>query len=141
MCMNKFFCIFLVVGFIIFTLAGAQTSPNFNVLGVIMVSKALIMDSFLGNLQEAIFKMNPATSQMEMLFFSTEFGLPLLIIPMGLTGELFRSWTSCSQHLYVYLVLIFEEMTTFVSQLSMLYLIAIVGAATTTTVTSSKTGS
>lgn len=109
------FFVFLVVGFIIFTLAGAQMSPNFNALGVIMVSEALIMDSFLGNLQEAIFKMNLATSQMEMLFCSMKVALPLLIILMGLTCELFRSCTSCSQHLYVYLVLIFEEMATFVS--------------------------
>jgi adenosine 3'-phospho 5'-phosphosulfate transporter B3 len=28
-----------------------------------MVSAALVMDAFLGNLQEAIFKMNPETTQ------------------------------------------------------------------------------
>ncbi|KAF5451522.1 hypothetical protein F2P56_026626 [Juglans regia] len=46
--------ILLVVGLILFTLADAQTSPNFSVIGVIIVSGALIMDSLLGNLQEAI---------------------------------------------------------------------------------------
>ena len=55
--------ILLVVGLILFTLADAQTSPNFSVIGVIMVSGALIMDSFLGNLQEAIFTMSPETTQ------------------------------------------------------------------------------
>lgn len=55
--------ILLVVGLILFTLADAQTSPNFSVLGVIMISGALVMDSFLGNLQEAIFTMNPETTQ------------------------------------------------------------------------------
>lgn len=55
--------ILLVVGLIIFTLADAQTSPNFSVIGVAMVSGALVMDSFLGNLQEAIFTMNPETTQ------------------------------------------------------------------------------
>lgn len=55
--------ILLVVGLILFTLADAQTSPNFSVIGVVMVSGALIMDSFLGNLQEAIFTMNPETTQ------------------------------------------------------------------------------
>lgn len=55
--------ILLVVGLILFTLADAQTSPNFSVIGVLMVSGALIMDSFLGNLQEAIFTMNPETTQ------------------------------------------------------------------------------
>lgn len=35
--------------------------------------------------------------QMEMLFCSTVVGLPFLIPPMLLTGELFEAWTSCSQ--------------------------------------------
>lgn len=33
--------------------------------------------------------------QMEMLFCSTVVGLPFLIPPMVLTGELFRAWNSC----------------------------------------------
>lgn len=55
--------ILLVVGLILFTLADAQTSPNFSSIGVVMVTGALVMDSFLGNLQEAIFTMNPETTQ------------------------------------------------------------------------------
>lgn len=53
----------LVVGLILFTLADAQTSLNFSMIGVIMISGALVMDSFLGNLQEAIFTTNPETTQ------------------------------------------------------------------------------
>lgn len=60
--------VLLVVGLILFTLADAHTSPNFSVVGVVMVSGALIMDSFLGNLQEAIFTMNPETTQVDPLF-------------------------------------------------------------------------
>jgi solute carrier family 35 (adenosine 3'-phospho 5'-phosphosulfate transporter), member B3 len=118
--------VMLVVGLILFTLADAQTSPNFSMAGVAMVSGALVMDAFLGNLQEAIFKMNPDTTQvhtdhrwpglagasslvlavkhsllcenqMEMLFCSTVVGLPFLAVPMVLTGELVTAWTSCSQ--------------------------------------------
>lgn len=55
--------ILLVVGLILFTLADAHTSPNFSVVGVVMITGALVMDSFLGNLQEAIFTMNPDTTQ------------------------------------------------------------------------------
>ncbi|KAG0497756.1 hypothetical protein HPP92_002153 [Vanilla planifolia] len=128
----------LVSGLILFTLADAQSSPNFSVVGVLMVSGALVMDAFLGNLQEAIFAMNPETTQMEMLFCSTVVGLPLLIPPMVLTGELFRAWNSCSQHLYVYGVLVFEAMATFVGQVSVLSLIAIFGAATTAMVTTAR---
>uniref|UniRef100_A0A7C9CF72 Uncharacterized protein n=1 Tax=Opuntia streptacantha TaxID=393608 RepID=A0A7C9CF72_OPUST len=130
----------LVVGLILFTLADAQTSPNFSIIGVVMITGALVMDSFLGNLQEAIFTMNPETTQMEMLFCSTVVGLPMLIPPMVLTGELFRAWTSCSQHPYVYGVLVFEAMATFVGQVSVLSLIALFGAATTAMVTTARKG-
>ncbi|BAT83705.1 hypothetical protein LR48_Vigan03g055600 [Vigna angularis] len=130
--------ILLVVGLILFTLADAQTSPNFSVVGVVMISGALVMDSFLGNLQEAIFTMNPETTQMEMLFCSTVVGLPFLIPPMLFTGELFKAWTSCSQHPYVYGVLVFEAMATFIGQVSVLSLIAIFGAATTAMITTAR---
>lgn len=49
--------VLLVTGLILFTLADANTSPNFSIVG------ALVMDAFLGNLQEAIFTMNPETTQ------------------------------------------------------------------------------
>ncbi|KAK7292577.1 hypothetical protein RJT34_15428 [Clitoria ternatea] len=130
--------VLLVIGLIIFTQADAQTSPNFSVIGVIMISGALIMDSFLGNLQEAIFTMKPHTTQMEMLFCSTVVGLPMLIPPMLFTGELFKAWTSCSQHLYVYGVLVFEAMATFIGQVSVLSLIAIFGAANTAMITTAR---
>jgi adenosine 3'-phospho 5'-phosphosulfate transporter B3 len=57
----------LVVGLILFTLADAKTSPNFSVIGVVMVSGALVMDSFLGNFQEAIFTINPETTQVNFM--------------------------------------------------------------------------
>lgn len=71
------------------------------------------------------------TFQTEMLFCSTVVGLPFLIPPMIITGELFTAWKSCSYHPYVYAVLVFEAMATFVGQISVLSLIAIFGAATT----------
>lgn len=130
--------ILLVLGLILFTLADAQTSPNFSVIGVVMILGALIMDSFLGNFQEAIFTMNPETTQMEMLFCSTVVGLPFLIPPMLVTGELFRAWNACYQHPYVYGVLVFEAMATFIGQVSVLSLIALFGAATTAMVTTAR---
>ncbi|KAM7275676.1 hypothetical protein ACFE04_017542 [Oxalis oulophora] len=136
--MDYISALLLVVGLILFTLADAHTSPNFSVLGVVMISGALVMDAFLGNLQEAIFTLNPETTQMEMLFCSTVVGLPMLIPPMILTGELFRAWSSCSQHLYVYGVLIFEAMATFIGQISVLTLIALFGAASTAMITTAR---
>ncbi|KAK8503810.1 hypothetical protein V6N12_018984 [Hibiscus sabdariffa] len=128
----------LVIGLILFTLADAQTSLNFSISGVIMISGALVMDAFLGNVQEAIFTINPDTTQTEMLFCSTVVGIPFLLVPMILTGELFRAWTSCYQHPYVYGVLVFEAMATYVGQVSVLSLIAIFGAATTAMITTAR---
>ncbi|XP_031124419.1 UDP-galactose/UDP-glucose transporter 4-like [Ipomoea triloba] len=130
--------VLLVVGLILFTLSDANTSPNFSIIGVMMISGALVMDSFLGNLQEAIFTLNPETTQMEMLFCSTIVGAPFLLLPMILTGELFTAWNSCYQHPYVYGVLVFEAMATFIGQISVLSLIAIFGAATTAMVTTAR---
>ena len=55
--------IMLVLGLVTFTLADAQTSPTFSPIGLVMVIGALVLDSFVGNLQEAIFTLNPATTQ------------------------------------------------------------------------------
>lgn len=63
-----FASVLLVIGLILFTLADANTSPNFNIIGVVMVTGALIMDSFLGNLQEAIFTVNRDTTQVTNIF-------------------------------------------------------------------------
>ncbi|KAG4184807.1 hypothetical protein ERO13_A09G193200v2 [Gossypium hirsutum] len=128
----------LVIGLILFTLADAQTSPNFSIIGIIMILGALVMDAFLGNFQEAIFTMNPETTQMEMLFCSTVVGIPFLVLPMILTGELVTAWNSCSQHPYVYGVLVFEAMATFIGQVSVLSLIAIFGAAATAMITTAR---
>ncbi len=53
----------LVVGLILFTMADASASPIFSILGVVMVCAALLLDALVGNLQEAIFTVSPATSQ------------------------------------------------------------------------------
>lgn len=130
--------IMLVLGLVAFTLADANTSPNFNVAGVVMVCGALVLDSFMGNLQEAIFTLNPATSQMEMLFCSTLVGIPFLFPPMIATGEIVTAWTACANNSFVYVILVCGAICTFVGQLSVLCLIALFGAATTAMVTTAR---
>ncbi|XP_040989048.1 UDP-galactose/UDP-glucose transporter 2-like [Juglans microcarpa x Juglans regia] len=145
----------LVIGLILFTLADAHTSSNFSIIGVEMIMGALIVDAFLGNLQEAIFTMNPDTTQMtnrplDMLFCSTVVVLPFLAPPMILTGELVKAWNSCSKvrkmrTSYItsslsncILPLLFEAMATFIGQVSVLSLIAVFGAATTAMVITTR---
>ena len=89
----------LVLGLILFTLADAQTSPNFHIFGVIMISGALIMDAFLGNLQEAIFTLNPDTTQVRSIPYT------ILLIGVRLHKDLWKRkgsfsfgcrWRCCS---------------------------------------------
>lgn len=79
--------VLLVLGLVTFTLADAQTSPNFSTIGVVMVVGALILDAFVGNLQEAIFTINPATTQARFQWhhtnasnFTSNLGLRLQIL-------------------------------------------------------------
>lgn len=94
-----------------------------------------------------------------MLYCSTIVGFPILFVAMIVTGELKIAWPACAQviitrthascfrpcflltfflfflqHPYVYGVLVFEACATFVGQVSVLSLVAIFGAATTTMV-------
>lgn len=69
----------LVAGLILFTLADAQTSPNFSLIGILMITAALVFDAFLGNLQEAIFTMNPDTTQATFLSLSRKSLSPFCI--------------------------------------------------------------
>lgn len=81
----------LVLGLILFTLADAQMSPNFSMIGIMMITGALIMDAFLGNLQEAIFTMNPETTQARIRKKKTRFFSVFLY-----RSVLFRVWDSCN---------------------------------------------
>ncbi|XP_070679582.1 UDP-galactose/UDP-glucose transporter 4-like [Malus domestica] len=78
------------------------------------------------------------STKTEMLYCSTVVGLPFLLPPMILTGELVRAWNSCSEHPYVYGVLVFEALATNVGQVSVLSLIALFGAATTAMITTAR---
>lgn len=53
----------LVVGLVIFTLADVSVTPTFEIAGLLMLTGALVFDAFLGNVQEALFKAGPSTTQ------------------------------------------------------------------------------
>ncbi|KAF2297655.1 hypothetical protein GH714_001964 [Hevea brasiliensis] len=55
-----------------------------------------------GELARSNFTMNPDTKQIEVLFCSTVVGLPFLLPPMILTGELFKAWNSVPKRVHFY---------------------------------------
>lgn len=126
----------LVSGLIIFTLADVSVTPTFEITGLIMILGALVFDAFLGNIQEALFVAFPNISQDEVLLCTNLVSIPLLLVPMIGTGEIWSAWQSGLEYPRVYLIIGAAAITTYVGQLAILALIALFGAATAYMVTS-----
>ena len=50
------------IGLIFFTLADVQVQPNFHLVGVVLISGALIADAAIGNVQEKQMKLHKASN-------------------------------------------------------------------------------
>jgi hypothetical protein len=72
--------------------------------------------------------------QTELLFCTTVVGMPFLLGPMLATGELVEAWSARVPPPHVYALVILEAVVSYVGQLSVLSLVALFGAATTTIV-------
>uniref|UniRef100_A0A7S2W4R9 Sugar phosphate transporter domain-containing protein n=1 Tax=Rhizochromulina marina TaxID=1034831 RepID=A0A7S2W4R9_9STRA len=76
----------LVTGLLIFMLADASSSPEFDPVGVILITGSLVVDAGIINLQEYMFTQYNSNEE-EMIFMSYAGGsLVLLLVCMG-TGE------------------------------------------------------
>ncbi len=58
----------LIVGLVLFILADSVTSPNFDPIGLVIISGALAADAFIGNVQESL--MSSGARMMECLTWS-----------------------------------------------------------------------
>lgn len=72
----------------------AKVSPNFNTIGVIMISGALLFDAAIGNVQEKAMREHKAPNN-EVVLYSYALGFCYLLIPMLLTGNLISGFTFC----------------------------------------------
>lgn len=61
----------LVLGLILFTLADVSVTPDFNIMGVVLVCGSLAADAFIGNVQEAVFA--KGASQLEVMTWPSLF--------------------------------------------------------------------
>ncbi|KAH8418217.1 hypothetical protein KR222_001066, partial [Zaprionus bogoriensis] len=87
----------MCVGLAWFTLADSQMSPNFNSLGVAMISGALLCDAVIGNVQEKAMREHKAPSS-EVVFYSYGLGFVYLFVIMLLTGNFFSGFAFCLAH-------------------------------------------
>jgi len=84
----------MCVGLSLFTLADSYMSPNFDMVGVFVISLALLCDAAIGNVQEKAMKTYSA-SNTEVVFYSYSIGFVYLLVIMLLTGKLFSGFTFC----------------------------------------------
>ncbi|XP_043279067.1 adenosine 3'-phospho 5'-phosphosulfate transporter 2 [Venturia canescens] len=87
----------LCIGLALFTLADSMISPRFNMIGVVMISCALICDAIIGNLQEKSMKQYKATNT-EVVLYSYGIGFVYLLMILFFTGELASGAAFCLQH-------------------------------------------
>ncbi|KAF3592822.1 hypothetical protein DY000_02027107 [Brassica cretica] len=125
----------LVLGLILFTLADAQMSPNFSMIGILMITGALIMDAFLDG--DAFLLDGCWITVLVCSNGPNRRAIPCLdCVLASKSNPLFCPVL----HPYVYGVLVFEAMATFIGQVSVLSLIALFGAATTALITTARKG-
>ncbi|XP_017843806.1 adenosine 3'-phospho 5'-phosphosulfate transporter 2 [Drosophila busckii] len=87
----------MCIGLAWFTLADSQMTPNFNSLGVAMISGALLCDAAIGNVQEKAMREHNAPSS-EVVFYSYGLGFIYLFVIMLLTGNFFSGFAFCLAH-------------------------------------------
>ncbi|XP_065362393.1 adenosine 3'-phospho 5'-phosphosulfate transporter 2 [Calliphora vicina] len=87
----------MCVGLAWFTLADSQISPNFNAMGVAMISGALLCDAAIGNVQEKAMRDHRAPSS-EVVLFSYGLGFVYLFVIMMVTGNFFNGFAFCLEH-------------------------------------------
>ncbi|XP_037722841.1 adenosine 3'-phospho 5'-phosphosulfate transporter 2 [Drosophila subpulchrella] len=87
----------MCIGLAWFTLADSQMTPNFNLLGVAMISGALLCDAAIGNVQEKAMREHKAPSS-EVVFYSYGLGFVYLFVIMLVTGNFFSGFAFCLEH-------------------------------------------
>ncbi|XP_014221485.1 adenosine 3'-phospho 5'-phosphosulfate transporter 2 [Trichogramma pretiosum] len=81
-------------GLILFTLADSMISPRFDIIGVVMISCALLCDALIGNIQEKTMKKFKAANA-EIVLYSYSIGFVYLFIILLLTGDFFKGTAFC----------------------------------------------
>lgn len=80
-------CLLMSIGLTFFILAGSTIQPNFNYIGIIMMSLALCSDAAIGNVQEKSMKLFKA-SNVEVVLYSYGIGFVYLLFALLISGSL-----------------------------------------------------
>ncbi|KAI5645551.1 UAA transporter family domain-containing protein [Phthorimaea operculella] len=130
--------IVMCIGLTMFTLADSQTSPNFDFIGVIVISLALLCDAIIGNVQEKAMKQYNATNN-EVVFYSYAIASIYLTVILAGTGTLVEGFVYCSKApLTMYSRILMMSITSYMGLQAVLTLVRISGATVAVTVTTMR---
>ncbi|XP_033214474.1 adenosine 3'-phospho 5'-phosphosulfate transporter 2 isoform X2 [Belonocnema kinseyi] len=87
----------MCLGLILFTLADSMISPRFDMIGVAMITSALVCDALIGNIQEKAMRQHKATNT-EVVLYSYSIGFVYLLLILLLTGDIGTAASFCTQH-------------------------------------------
>lgn len=128
----------MCIGLTMFTLADSKTSPNFNILGVIIISLALLCDAVIGNVQEKVMKQFQATNN-EVVFYSYVIASIYLLGFTLVSGVLQDGFVYCSEDpITKYTNIFLLSMSGYLGLQAVLTLLRICGAPITVTVTTMR---
>ncbi|XP_045496172.1 adenosine 3'-phospho 5'-phosphosulfate transporter 2 [Colias croceus] len=130
--------IVMCVGLTMFTLADSKTSPNFDIIGVIVISLALLCDAIIGNVQEKAMKQFQATNN-EVVFYSYAIASLYLFVITGVSGILRDGFVYCSEEpTTMYSNIFFLSVCGYMGLQAVLTLVRICGATVAVTVTTMR---
>lgn len=96
------------LGMVLFALADFHVYPNFNIVGIFLVSISVVADAFLPNFQERVF--DHGSSRIEVTYFTNVISLFFMTVVFSLSGDLpdaFNYMMANPQTLSIFLVYTF----------------------------------
>ncbi|XP_006814182.2 adenosine 3'-phospho 5'-phosphosulfate transporter 2-like [Saccoglossus kowalevskii] len=126
------------IGLILFTLADVKVSPNFDHIGVVLISMALFADAAIGNVQEKTMKQYNATNT-EVVFYSYFIGFIYILCGLLIHGSLYNAFQFFAQHpMKTYGYALIFSITGYLGISFVLALIKLLGALVAVTVTTCR---
>ncbi|XP_026325113.1 adenosine 3'-phospho 5'-phosphosulfate transporter 2 [Hyposmocoma kahamanoa] len=130
--------IIMCIGLTMFTLADSSTSPNFDFVGVIVISMALLCDAVIGNVQEKAMKKYQASNN-EVVFYSYAIASMYLFVFTALSGILTSGYTNLAdQPITIYINIFLLSLSGYLGLQAVLTLVRICGATVAVTVTTMR---
>lgn len=129
----------LVMGIVLFSMGDHEGMPNFNPVGLALITVGVCCDTVTSNLEEKVFfrRENPI-SQAEILCFSSMIGSAYLTIILVATGELKDGYQHAIEHVEVIPLIVASSVLGYVSVSLILLLINHYGATNAEIVKSSR---